>query len=108
MCAFHRVEVSLSVEAPVLCRDTGCGHVRDAAAGCRYRNPSGIGCRYGGLKLGFNSESVIGCHCALCAVWQVMAIRTPPAAEVAARPAAAAITSGRRLDVRAAVIAAVI
>ncbi len=50
----------------------------------------------------------IGCHCALCAVRQVMAFRTPPVAEVAARPAAAAITSGRRLDVRAAVIAAVI
>ncbi len=53
----------------------------------------------------------IGCHCTLSAVTQVMPIRTPPVAEVvtvAARPAAAAITSGRRLDVRAAVIAAVI
>ena len=36
-----------------------------AAAGCRYRNPSGIGCRNGGLKLGFNSESGVTVRCVL-------------------------------------------
>ena len=36
-----------------------------AAAGCRYRNPSGIGCRYGGLKLGFNPESGVTVRCVL-------------------------------------------
>ena len=30
--------------------------------------------------MGFNSELGVTCHCALCAVWQAMAIRTPPVA----------------------------
>ena len=47
--------------------------------------------------------------CAVCCLAGYGHLSHPsPVAEVAARPAAAAITSGRRLDVRAAVIAAII